>query len=161
MRSQSSGKDACKILSIPVSWAALSRRSDGPVVRTVQCSVLGLSRPIVIDFFLLGSQAFAFSGIKEIVLPKNLSELKNIFYGCTSLTSITIPSNIELIEADAFAETTLESAIFEDTENWRIYSSSGIEIQNIDYTLLADAKIAADWLTRIHISRVWKNTTQD
>lgn len=113
------------------------------------------------NVFEIGSQAFAFSGIKEIVLPKNLSELKNIFYGCTSLTSITIPSNIELIEADAFAETTLESAIFEDTENWRIYSSSGIEIQNIDYTLLADAKIAADWLTRIHISRVWKNTTQD
>lgn len=29
MRSQSSGKDACKILSSPVSWAALSRRSAG------------------------------------------------------------------------------------------------------------------------------------
>lgn len=112
------------------------------------------------NVFEIGSQAFAFSGIKEIVLPKNLSELKNIFYGCTSLTSITIPSNIKLIEADAFAETAIESAIFEDIENWRIYSSSGIEIQNVDYSLLSDAKIAADWLTRIYISRVWKNTTQ-
>lgn len=39
MQPQSSGNDARNTLSIPVSWAALSRRSASPVVRTTQKAI--------------------------------------------------------------------------------------------------------------------------
>lgn len=110
--------------------------------------------------------------LQSITLNENLTELKAyIFVGCPSLKSITIPANIKLIEAYTFAsayiedmeeanaDIYIEEVNLAEPENWKIYSVSGVELPNIDYSPLSDKSTAALWLTKTYIERDWKKST--
>lgn len=160
---------------LPESLSTIGKRAFG------LCTFTSVNLPDGITF--IDEEAFTYSAVESIVLPKNLTELSNcfrfcdklksitlntkltelkakIFEGCSSLKNITIPANIKLIDANAFYETALECARFEDLENWKIYSAGDVELTNVDYSLLADEETAARWLTKIYVARIWKNAKE-
>ncbi len=65
-----------------------------------------------------------YRGCKTTVIPESVTSIRSeAFYGCTSLSSITIPKNVKKIGTYAFGNTGLVYAKFENTSNW-FYSSS-------------------------------------
>lgn len=57
----------------------------------------------------IGSECFAFSGIKSVRLPENdafMVILRKTFFGCKNLEAIEVPDNVKSINDDAFNECT-------------------------------------------------------
>ena len=58
----------------------------------------------------IGSAAFAYSGIKEAILPDGLRYIRqSAFEGCASLTKVTLPSSLYVISENAFEGTGITS----------------------------------------------------
>ena len=77
--------------------------------------------------------------LKGVIIPNTVKsiggwavyEKSGVFYGCTGLTSITIPSSVVEISNCVFAEcTNLNSVIFEDSNGWYVVDT----ILSMDYT---------------------------
>lgn len=69
----------------------------------------------------IGRLAFAESGLKEIIIPENVTDIEyGAFYGCTSLEKVTIPDTVKTIGTKAFADTPW-------LDNWLNGESSGGE----------------------------------
>ena len=64
--------------------------------------------------------------VAELNFSNNVKEVKKYaFYGCTSVTSVTIPQNLTTIGAYAFSQcTSLTSATFEISSGWKRVSGS-------------------------------------
>lgn len=69
----------------------------------------------------IGRLAFAESGLKEIIIPENVTDIEyGAFYGCTSLEKVTIPDTVKTIGTKAFADTPW-------LDNWLNGESAGDE----------------------------------
>lgn len=84
----------------------------------------------------IGSGAFYEAiSLEEITLPSSLTTIGSMaFYG-TAITSITIPSDVELIESAAFANIPLQTIIFEDnskleTVNGGVFATDQLALVN-------------------------------
>ena len=68
----------------------------------------------------IGENAFYMcTRIDLVTLPSSLGTIGAFaFFGCTSLKDIVIPAGVECIREQAFCQTGLESAIFEQTSGW-------------------------------------------
>ena len=99
----------------------------------------------------IGDSAFyGCTGLTSITLPANLTKIGDrAFSSCTGLTSITLPANLTQIGVYAFSGCTgLTSAVFADTNNWKVYdndSYSGTST-TIEPSNLAEASKAATYL---------------
>lgn len=80
-----------------------------------------LNKVTIKDVTAIGDSAFAgCSSLSSITLPSGLTSIgKLVFSGCVKLNSLTIPSSVTIIHPLAFYECTgLKSVAFEDNENW-------------------------------------------
>ena len=69
------------------------------------------------------------------------------FKNCSSLTSITIPASVEKIEQQAFWDSGLTEAIFENPEGWTSYCrSTAYEFVRFSVETMSDPVQAAEWL---------------
>ena len=99
----------------------------------------------------IGGYAFSgCTGLTSITLPANLTKIDDrTFEGCTGLTSISLPANLTEIESGAFSGCTgLISAVFVDTNGWKVYdnySYSGTST-TIEPSDLAETSKAAKYL---------------
>ncbi len=79
---------------------------------------------------------------------------ENAFYNCSKLTTITIPYNVNFIGTEAFYNSGLTSAIFENTNGWfRTTNASATTGTNYTSDFMADATSVA----RIFTSSSWRN----
>jgi len=71
-------------------------------------------------------------GCKNTVIPSGVVEIgENAFHSCTGLLTLYIPSSVQYIRQNAFFYCVSASISFENTENWYLYSSDGIQIKAI------------------------------
>ena len=64
----------------------------------------------------IGEQAFAHSGLTEVILSNQLGKIgKSVFYGCEKIRNMVLPTNLEVIP-DGFADLHLENGVCEDIE---------------------------------------------
>ena len=58
----------------------------------------------------IGTLAFAYTGLKSIILPGRLTEIgEEAFYSCRNLETVAIPESVAKIDPDAFARSGLKS----------------------------------------------------
>ncbi len=91
----------------------------------------------------------------------NVTSIGNYaFYGCSLLTSITIPESVTSIGNYAFYNcSSLTSVTFENTEGWwRSTSGSATSGTSISSSSLADASTAATYLTSTYCNYYWKRS---
>ena len=63
----------------------------------------------------IGENAFAGKNITSVVIPEGVETIReSAFLNCTSLTSVTLPSTLKRIEAEAFSYTGLEAVYIPD-----------------------------------------------
>ncbi len=76
------------------------------------------------------------TSLKKVTFAAN-SKLKILptyaFYGCTSLTSITIPKNVISIGFSAFEASGVTSVAFENTSGWKVYALTSFSNQVAKY----------------------------
>lgn len=115
----------------------------------------------------IGEHAFSYTNIKSIKLPESLTQIKNIFVSCPNLVNVYIPESVKFIDATAFHGcASLNSAEFENSDNWHIYQDSEYKKEIIDSTTrkfseyLADPNTAAMYLKEAYVARYWKRDTE-
>lgn len=88
--------------------------------------------------------------LTEIVLPNTLTTIyAGAFSKCTNLKSITIPKSVTCIRYNAFFDSGLEKASFENTAGWKKYT--GISFENgtsVSSSDLSNESKAAQLLTK-------------
>ncbi len=63
--------------------------------------------------------------LQNVTLPSTLTSIgRYAFYGCTAISEVTIPAAVNFIGEYAFYDTSLTSAVFENTTGWSIEDSS-------------------------------------
>ena len=101
------------------------------------------------------------AGCKNSIIPTDGSVTSigvQAFYGCTGLTSITIPSSVTSIGDSAFRNCTgLKNVTFENTAGWwRAGSSTATSGTSIASADLANTSTAATYLTSTYSNYYWK-----
>lgn len=96
----------CKCLKDVTLNASLIKIADAAFMHTKSLSTINI--PDGVRY--IGSECFAFSGIKSIKLPKNdifMVVLRKTFAGCKNLEAIELPDNVKAINDNAFDKCTL------------------------------------------------------
>ena len=94
--------------------------------------------------------------LSEIELPDTLEIIEpDTFSGCTNLKSITIPKNVYRIQGNAFLNSGLQTAKFENPSNWKKYQSytyNGYDstLTSVSSSSLSDETKAAELLTETY-----------
>lgn len=92
----------------------------------------------------IGSECFAFSGIKSARLPENdafMVILRKTFLGCKNLEAIEIPDNVKSINDDAFNECTSLRHI--NLDKVQMIGSSAFAKTALEYITLSARKIGS------------------
>ena len=108
--------------------------------------------------------------LSEIELPDTLEIIgPDTFSGCTNLKSITIPKNVYRIQGNAFLNSGLQTAKFENPSNWKkyqVYTYNGYDstLTSVSSSSLSDETKAAELLTETYnykndSSISWKSGT--
>lgn len=108
--------------------------------------------------------------LSEIELPDTLEIIgSDTFSGCTNLKSITIPKNVYRIQGNAFLNSGLQTAKFENPSNWKkyqVYTYNGYDstLTSVSSSSLSDETKAAELLTETYnykndSSISWKSGT--
>ena len=98
------------------------------------------------------------TSLESVVIPDSVTTINgDAFQGCTSLKNVTLGMNLNHIGYSVFEKTALESAIFKDTEGWKvIYHGNGY---TSNYTLsssdLSNESIAAGYLSYTYYGYYW------
>lgn len=99
------------------------------------------------------------TALTSVVFPTTMRMITHYaFYGCTSLTTIDIPAAVKYIQEFAFRNAALESANFERTTDWAIYSDSNhaTVLQTPTSDELSDPATAANLLVTVY--NYWFNS---
>ena len=92
----------------------------------------------------IGAHAFAgCSSLTTITLPTTLERIEGYAFAETGITSIVIPENVIFIGAYAFSGSSLTSARFENTLGWNVGSLT--QPASIIAQMLTEAYVAQDW----------------
>ena len=93
--------------------------------------------------------------VEEVVLPEGLISIKSYsFARMRSLKSVFIPASVTSIEVDAFYDSPLLNAIFEDPVGWSVTSLKW-DPEVLSSTDLADPERAAGYLCSEYYSYSW------
>jgi hypothetical protein len=109
----------------------------------------------------IGKQLFyQHANLASVSLPDSLTAIYSYaFFQCTKLTSITIPANVTWIEYWAFQNSGLTSAIFEQTNGWKITEAYVTGKHSSDSTVVvSNASTAATYLKTTYYSRCFYRT---
>ena len=100
----------------------------------------------------IATDGFKNCNITEIVLPSKLTTIyAGAFSGCKNLKSIVIPQSVNLIQYNAFINSGLKKAKFENTVNWKKYSGLGLDAGvNVSSSDLSNETKAAQLLTETY-----------
>ena len=103
------------------------------------------------------------AGCKTSVIPADGSVTiiwEDAFYGCSSLTSITIPDSVTSIGRRAFYGcSSLTSVTFKNTSGWKVSTSSSFDsYNNISSDDLANTSTAAKYLRDTYCSYYWERS---
>lgn len=110
---------AKKIGKFAFSYTGTGRDLDDPV-KDRPTDGVSLKRVTFLEGVeSIGSNAFQYAKIVQIVLPQSLKEIGAYAFAQTGLINITIPSGVERIGAYAFFEVSISSATFENAEGWK------------------------------------------
>ena len=104
----------------------------------------------------IGAYAFyGCSGLTSITIPSSVTSIGNsAFYNCSGLTSITIPYRVTSIGVYAFYGCSgLATVKFERTDNWQVFGTTKEDVFSGE---LADTSTAAIYLTHNFSSYNWK-----
>ena len=95
--------------------------------------------------------------LTELIIPDNIKEIKaNAFYGCSSLKSVVTPSGVNKIGENAFKNSKLKKATFQNTSGWYSEHTYYYALRNVSEKKitkyasndLSDKKTAAEFLRR-------------
>ncbi|MBR7112251.1 MAG: leucine-rich repeat domain-containing protein [Clostridia bacterium] len=101
-------------------------------------------------------------GCKNSVIPTDGSVTEidmSAFYGCSGLTSITIPNSVTRIDSSAFGGcSSLKSVTFENTNGWQYATYYGGNYKSISSNSLANKSTAATYLTDTYVGYYWERS---
>ena len=108
----------------------------------------------------IGSYAFSgCSGLTSVSIGSGVTSIGDYaFYNCRGLTSVTIPAGVTSIGDSAFDGCSeLTSVVFENTEGWRVSTSSSFSnYKDLSAADLAAAQTAAEYLVSEYRWYYWK-----
>ena len=130
----------CKCLKDVTLNTRLIKIADAAFMHTKNLSAINI--PDSVRY--IGSECFAFSGIKRIRLPKNdifMVVLRKTFAGCKNLEAIELPDNIKAINDNAFDKCTLLQHI--NLDNIQVIGPSAFAETALEHITLSAREIGA------------------
>jgi len=130
----------CKCLKDVTLNTRLIKIADAAFMHTKNLSAINI--PDSVRY--IGSECFAFSGIKRIRLPKNdifMVVLRKTFAGCKNLEAIELPDNIKAINDNAFDKCTLLRHI--NLDNIQVIGPSAFAETALEHITLSAREIGA------------------
>lgn len=130
----------CKCLKDVTLNTRLIKIADAAFMHTKNLSAINI--PDGVRY--IGSECFAFSGIKRIRLPKNdifMVVLRKTFAGCKNLEEIELPDNVKAINDNAFDKCTLLRHI--NLDNIQVIGPSAFAETALEHITLSAREIGA------------------
>lgn len=130
----------CKYLKDVTLNTRLIKIADAAFMHTKSLSVINI--PDSVRY--IGSECFAFSGIKSVRLPKNdifMVVLRKTFAGCKNLEAIELPDNVKAINDNAFDKCTLLRHI--NLDNIQVIGPSAFAETALEHITLSAREIGA------------------